>query len=178
MTEKRHPRHKKLIKAFIKHDGDKQKAYAEAYPNASKTTVRSTAHNTFKAYPLLEKEAVTLLEQSLIKEGMSLPKLAQDLKNIIDNPVVERQTQQGDVIELKDNNLKLKAVSKAFDLHTGPVMGNQPTAGTTNIQININNDTSDKLDDVLSSLGEMSRKMGLSTDAQDGEIIDVEHTSE
>ena len=175
MEEKRHPRHKKLVKGFIKHDGNKHKAYAEAFPNASRTTIKGNAHNTFKAFPALEQEAKTLLEASLIKEGMSLPALAKGLKGVIDNPTTERQTQSGGVISLVDNNLKLKALSKAFDLHTGN--NAQQSSTVNNIQVNISGDAPDKLDGILNSLDAMSKKLGISQDAQDGEIVDVDSSA-
>lgn len=173
MKEKRHPRQRKLAKALVKHDFHAEKAYAEAYPNQSKSSVKAHAHKVLKEYPAIKEEAITLLENSLKKEGMCLPKLSRELKGIIDNPVVERQTQSGDVISLKDNSLKLKAVSKAFDLHLS-TRANQPTGNTTNIQVNITDGTPDKLDGILSKLNVISRKLGTNADEQDGEIVDVE----
>ena len=173
MKEKRHPRQKKLAKALVKHDFNKKKAFAEAYPNSSKTTVDGNAHNIFKKYPMIEEEARTLLENSLNNEGMSLPALAKGLKNVIDDPSTQRVTPQGELISLNDNNLKLKAISKAFDLHTGQNK-QSPTGSTTNIQINISSDTTDKLDATLKALDAMSKKLGISEDAQSGEIVEAE----
>ena len=168
-TPKLRRKHKKLAMALVKHDMDKKKAYASTYPNAGRNTVASQAYQIHKKHPAIMEEAQNMLQTALNREQMTVNHLAKDLKEVIDNPTKEVATQQG-IVTIRDQNIKLKAVSKAFDLHMGKD-SRESSGNTTNVQININEATTDKLNTVLSSIKEMSAKLGItSEDMQDGEI--------
>ena len=165
-------KHKRLARELVKNDFNKKRAYEKVYPKASPKTVDSQAYAILKKYPEILEEAKSIMVKALNDQGLHIPHLNEKLADIINDPTKEVATKTGNVISLKDKNLQLSALRQAYELHGKTNASQSPT--TNNIQVNINTDTSEKLDATLKSLDAMSKKLGISEDAQDGEIIDVE----
>lgn len=171
--KRKHPKHHKLVKALVKYKGDKKKAYAEAYPNASKTTVNGNAHNLFKKHPAIVDQAEIALKIALHNKGITPDKIASEINEIIKSggkEIIHPRT--GEVVKLESDDIKLKAVREAKDIMVGNARQEVNSLSLT--QININEATTDKLDGILSKLDAVSSKLGITDGYQDGEIVDVE----
>ena len=147
-------RHEKFARAVVKHNGNQTEAYKEISPNIDYDSAKVRASQTLTKANVRERVLEILNSQQRTSLPNVIEQVAQDtdcMKEVLDA--------KGNVVELRDNQTRIRAKELLLNLHGA--LERKEQAEQERITINISTTDAGTLQALASTLENMNRKLDL-----------------